>query len=305
MMFGHFCGFGQSIEIVPLGVYGGSDESNLSAYLVGEENSNQYISMDAGTIYSGIKVSIEKNTFRTTIEDILKNYIKGYFISHGHLDHLGGMIINSPEDAKKPIYGTKEMFNVLINNYFTNAAWANFGSEGEIPVINKYEYKRQENLSEFTIDGTNLKAQIFELSHVNPWKSSALKISTNTQSLIYFGDTGADRIENSDKLNQIWKAIAPEIKSGKLKTLMIEVSFPSSQPEHLLFGHLTPKLLMEELHQLAKFTGKQALKNLNVVVTHIKPKTGNKEIIQNELKNLNDLDLNFIYPEQGVRLIIK
>lgn len=215
------------------------------------------------------------------------------------------MIINSPEDAKKPIYGTKEMFDVLINNYFTNAAWANFGSEGEMPIINKYTYNRQENLSKFAIDGTNLKAQIFELSHVNPWKSSVLKVSTATQSLIYFGDTGADRIEQSDKLNKVWQEIAPEIKNGKLKTLMIEVSFPSSQPDNALFGHLTPKLLMEEIHQLAKFTGKKALKNLNIVVTHIKPKSGNKEIIQKELNQLNDLGLNFIYPEQGTRIIIK
>ena len=305
MMMGHFYGFGQSIEIVPLGVYGGSDESNLSSYLVGEENSNQYIAMDGGTIYSGIKAAIQKNTFSTSIEDVLKNYIKGYFISHGHLDHLGGMIINSPEDAKKPIYGTKEMIEVLKNNYFTNAAWANFGSEGELPIINKYQYQQKENLNQFDIEGANLKAQIFELSHVNPWKSSALLVSTSTQSLIYFGDTGADRIEKSDKLNQVWKAIAPEIKKGKLKTIMLEVSFPSAQPDHLLFGHLTPRLFMEEMHQLEKYAGKKALKNLNIIVTHIKPKEGNKEIIQKELNEMDDLGLNFIYPEQGNRIIIK
>ena len=305
MLLSYFYGFGQSIEIVPLGVYGGSDESNLSSYLVGEENSNQYIAMDGGTIYSGIKSAIQQNTFTSTIDDVLKNYIKGYFISHGHLDHLGGMIINSPEDSKKPIYGTKEMIDVLKNNYFTNAAWANFGSEGELPIINKYQYQQKENLSQFDIEGTTLKAQIFELSHVNPWKSSALLVSTSNQSLIYFGDTGADRIEKSEKLNQVWKSIAPEIKKGKLKTIMLEVSFPSSQPDHLLFGHLTPRLFMEEMHQLEKFTGKKALKNFNIIVTHIKPKEGNKEIIQNELNQLNDLGLNFIYPEQGKRIIIK
>ena len=56
---------GQNLEIVPLGVYGGSDESNLSAYLVGEEGKNEYIAMDGGTIYSGIKTAINKNTFKT------------------------------------------------------------------------------------------------------------------------------------------------------------------------------------------------------------------------------------------------
>lgn len=297
--------FGQAIEIVPLGVYGGSDESNLSAYLVGEHTKNEYISMDAGTIYSGLKEAIKLKTFDTSIHNVLNDYIKSYFISHGHLDHLSGLVINSPEDSKKPIYGTPEMIEVLKNNYFTNAAWANFGSEGESPIINKYQYKSFSNQEEFKIDGTNLSAKIFELSHVNPWKSAALLISTKDQSLIYFGDTGADRIEKTNKLEHIWKAIAPEIKSGKLKTIMLEVSFPNSQPETSLFGHLTPKLFMEEMNVLAKYTGIKYLNNLNIIITHIKPKGDYPEVIKKELAELNTLNLKFIYPQQGKRIVIK
>ena len=300
-----FIGFAQPIEIVPLGIYGGSDESNLSSYLVGEKGKNEYIAMDGGTIYSGIKTAIDNKTFTTDINDVLKNYIKGYFISHGHLDHLGGMIINSPEDGKKPIYGNKEMIKVLKENYFTNAGWANFGSEGELPVINKYQYKEFKNKEEFTIDNTNLKAKIYELSHVNPWKSSALKVSTTTQSLIYFGDTGADRIEKTDHLKNVWQDIAPDIKIGKLKTIMLEVSFPNHQPEHLLFGHLTPQLFMEEMNQLANYVGKEKMKNLNIIVTHLKPKENNIELIKNQLNDLNKLGLNFIYPQQGKRIVIE
>lgn len=297
--------FGQNIEIVPLGIYGGSDESNLSSYLVGEEGKNEYIAMDGGTIYSGIKTAIKKKTFKTDEVNVLKNYIKGYFISHGHLDHLSGMIINSPEDSKKPIYGSPEMIKVLKENYFTNAAWANFGNEGELPILNKYQYKSFNNQDQFKIENTVLDAEMFELSHVNPWKSSALKVATPTQSLIYFGDTGADRIEKTDKLENVWKAIAPEIKAGKLKAILIEVSFPNAQPENLLFGHLTPNLLMEELNVLANYTGNEQLKNFNIVVTHLKPKGDNIAVIKKELNTLNNLGINFIYPEQGKRIIIK
>ena len=295
----------QNIQVVPLGVYGGSNESNLSSYLIGEETTNSYLALDAGTILSGINKAIEKGTFEEQNSKILKNYIKGYFISHGHLDHLSGMIINSPEDSKKPIYGITEMINVLKNKYFTNDAWANFGNEGEAPVLNKYSYKYAEIGKQFPIENTNLKGTIYELSHVNPMKSAAILIENNENAAIYFGDTGADRIEKTTKLTTIWKAVAPKIKTGKLKTLLLEVSFPNSQPENLLFGHLTPNLMNEEMGKLAKEVGVKQFKNLTIIVTHIKPKGNYEQKIQEELLKNNPYKINYIFPKQGERIILK
>lgn len=295
----------QNIQIVPLGVYGGSNESNLSSYLIGEETTNSYLALDAGTIYSGINKAIEKGTFEEENGKILKNYIKGYFISHGHLDHLSGMIINSPEDSNKPIYGISEMIDVLKKKYFTNDAWANFANEGESPILNKYYYKYAEIGAPFTIEGTNFTGTIYELSHVNPLKSSAILVENGSNAVLYFGDTGADRIEGTKNLSTIWKAISPKIKSGKLKTLMLEVSFPNSQPEKLLFGHLTPKLMNEEMGELAKEVGKSKLKGLTIIVTHIKPKGDYEQKIKEELLKDNPYGINYIFPQQGERIILK
>ena len=295
----------QNIQIVPLGVYGGSNESNLSSYLIGEETTNSYLALDAGTILSGINKAIEKGTFEEQNSKILKNYIKGYFISHGHLDHLSGMIINSPEDANKPIYGISETISVLKNKYFTNDAWANFANEGESPILNKYYYKYAEIGIPFTIEGTNFTGTIYELSHVNPLKSSAILVENGSNAVLYFGDTGADRIEKTQNLSTIWKAISPKIKSGKLKTMMLEVSFPNSQPEKLLFGHLTPKLMNEELGELAKEVGKSRLKGLTIIVTHIKPKDDYEQKIKDELLKDNPYNINYIFPQQGERIILK
>ena len=300
-----FISFAQNLQVVPLGVYGGSNESNLSAYLIGEENTTDYLALDGGTIYSGIEKAIEKGTFQEDNTTVLKDYIKGYFISHGHLDHLSGMIINSPEDSKKPIYGITEMISVLKNKYFTNDAWANFGSEGEAPIINKYSYKYAEIGKQFAIENTNLQGTIYELSHVNPLKSAAILVENDKNAAIYFGDTGADRIENTTKLATIWKAIAPKIKTGKLKTLLLEVSFPNSQPENLLFGHLTPNLMNEEMGKLAKEVGTKQLKGLTILVTHIKPKGDYEQRIIQELLENNPYKINYIFPKQGERIILK
>ncbi len=295
----------QNIQIVPLGVYGGSNESNLSSYLIGEETTNSYLALDAGTILSGINKAIEKGTFEEQNNKILKNYIKGYFISHGHLDHLSGMIINSPEDSNKPIYGISETISVLKNKYFTNDAWANFANEGESPILNKYYYKYAKIGMPFTIEGTNFTGTIYELSHVNPLKSSAILVENGSNAVLYFGDTGADRIEKTQNLSTIWKAISPKIKSGKLKTMMLEVSFPNSQPEKLLFGHLTPKLMNEELNELAKEVGKSKLKGLTIIVTHIKPKDDYEQKINDELLKDNPYNINYIFPQQGERITLK
>ncbi|HEX8357577.1 MAG TPA: hypothetical protein VF610_09205, partial [Segetibacter sp.] len=47
-----------SFKVVPLGVKGGLDESNLSAYLIAPSGTNNYICVDAGTIRSGIDKAI-------------------------------------------------------------------------------------------------------------------------------------------------------------------------------------------------------------------------------------------------------
>lgn len=295
--------FSQKLEIIPLGIYGGGDEGNLSCYLIGVENSNSYLSLDAGTVRNGLYKAIENKTFENvSAENILRNYIKGYFISHGHLDHLSGLIINSPEDSAKPIYSLPFVVDVFKNNYFTNTAWANFGNEGELPILNKYTYATVEPGNTFQIEDTTMNGEVFELSHASPQKSSAILVNNNDEYVLYLGDTGADRVENSNNLNKIWKRITPLIKENKLQAILIEVSFPNSQPEDKLFGHLTPNLLVEELTQLKKIAGLKNLKGLNIVVTHLKPSGQSIETIKKELAVNNTLEVNYIFPIQGKKI---
>ena len=256
-----------AFRLVPLGVLGGIDESNLSAYMLAPAGSTNYICLDAGTLHYGIKKAIDNKAFKVSQEEVLRQYIKGYFISHAHLDHLAGLVINAPEDSTKNIYGLQSTLETLKTHYFTWASWANFADEGESPALKKFHYKPLEPGNEVAIENTSLKVQAFPLSHSN-LTSTAFLVHSHDAYILYLGDTGPDAVEKSTNLQKLWEAVAPLIKSKQLKAIMIEVSFPSGQPDKTLFGHLTPHWLMAEMNKLAALTDTDAIKGLNIVVTH-------------------------------------
>lgn len=295
----------QRFDLIPLGVHGGGEESNLSAYLLAESGKQEYLSLDAGTLRYGIDKAIENGLFEKSNTDVLKNNIKGYFISHGHLDHLAGLIINSPDDSSKNIYGLPYTIDMLKNHYFVKGAWENFSDEGEKPRIGTYTYKRISNGERFPIDGTQLQGRIFELSHVKPHKSSAILVTDpEGYGVLYLGDTGADRIEKTDKLEKLWTAVAPLLKKGRLKAILIETSYDNSRDEEKLFGHLTPKLLNEELRVLAQKAGRKYLSDLKVIITHIKPGDNRIVNIKQDYTENNPLKVRFIFPAQGQKLVL-
>jgi len=223
-------------------------------------------------------------------------------ISHPHLDHVAGLIINSPDDAAKNIYGLPYTLNVLRDKYFTWASWANFGSEGDKPILNKYHYTPLIPGNETPLDNTTMTVQAFVLSHGNPYESTAFLIRHQDSYILYLGDTGADDVEKSNKLQLLWQKVAQLIKNKKLKAIMIEVSFPNEQPEKQLFGHLTPRLLLHEMDALSRLAGASNMKGLPVVITHIKPSGHHEAEIKKELTDANTLQLKLVIPEQGKML---
>ena len=294
---------GAGFTVVPLGVRGGLDESNLSAYMVAASGSNDYICLDAGTLYAGIRKAVDSGVFATSVPNVLRNYIKAYFISHPHLDHVAGLIINSPEDSAKSIYGLPFCLDVLKEKYFSWASWANFGDEGEKPVLKKYHYAPLNPGEEIAVPHTSLFVEAYPLSHGTPYQSTAFLVRSGEDYLLYLGDTGADTVEHSNKLHLLWEAVAPLIRKGRLKSVFIEVSFPDEQPEKLLFGHLTPKLLGQEIAELARLSGANGVRGLPVVITHRKPSGDQEGRIRRELEANSLLSAGrLVFPEQGKRL---
>ena len=285
--------------IIPLGVKGGLDEANLSSYMVAAKGSSNYICLDAGTINTGLQKAVNNKLFtESSAEEVQKNKIKAYFISHAHLDHVAGLILNSPNDSPKNIYGFSSVIEIMKNNYFTAKSWANFGSEGNKPILNKYTYNYLTPGKEIEIPNTELHVTPYILSHVNPYESSAFLVRNQNSYLLYLGDTGADEVEKSNQLALLWKAVADKVIAHTLKAIFIEVSFDNAIPDKALYGHLTPRLLMQEMKVLNKLSNGQ-LPKVPIYITHIKPCATCEISIKKDITLSNTEGLTIKYAEQG------
>lgn len=292
-------------KVVPLGVKGGTTDGNLSAYMLAPAGADAYVCLDAGTVSNGIEKAVGKKVFGVSAETVLKKYIKGYLISHPHLDHISGMVINSVDDTVKQVYAMERCINVMKAHYFNWQSWPNLANDGNAPALNKYRYQQLAEGIETPVAETEMSVQAFPLSHSRPYSSTAFLMKHGDAYALYFGDTGPEEVEQTDHMKRVWTAAAPLVKSGKLKGVFLEVSYSNAQPDRHLYGHLTPKWFMKEFEVLAGLVGKEHLRNLNVIVTHIKPVGNNEETIRKELNAANSLGLQLIFPEQGVKFELR
>jgi cAMP phosphodiesterase len=305
LSFSSFQGKTQSSQkgftIIPLGVKGGLDESNLSAYLVKANGAEQFICLDAGTIYAGLQKAANLDYFTplTDPTEIQKKYINSYFISHGHLDHTAGLVINSPGDSfKKNIYVIPSVVDVLKSSQFSSKSWSNFANEGDKPIIGKYQYQYLVPEKEIEVGTAGVDVTPFVLSHVKPYESTAFLVRNQSDYIVYLGDTGPDEVEKSTQLKNLWNHLAPLIQHNQLKAIFIEVSFSNKVADGSLYGHLTPHWLMKEMEILHQLAGDH-LKDVAIMITHIKPCENCETIIKEELQKANSLGLKLYFPKQA------
>jgi 3',5'-cyclic-nucleotide phosphodiesterase len=85
------------------------------------------------------------------------------------------------------------------------------------------------------------------------YESSAFFIrhDPSGQEFLFFGDVSPDSLASKPQTIAVWRAAAPKIPST-LSAIFIECSWPSGRSDELLYGHLTPEHLVDELTVLAE-----------------------------------------------------
>lgn len=306
----------EAFQVVVLGCSGGPRECNLSSYLVSGLHHNEWICLDAGSLLTGIDLAVEKKSLEHVSfsnpelipsAEMLLEHLKAYLISHAHLDHIAGLVLNSQSDTQKHILGIDPTIDNLRDFIFNGRIWPNYGDEGDEPILKKYHYVRLPLHVMKPIPDTSMQVETFLLSHPRGYPSTAFLIEYQGNYLLYFGDTSSDSLETEKHLTRIWKRIAPLIQENKLRGIFLECSYSHRDADSVIFGHLDTKLMMLELDHLASIA-QTSLKGLNVIVTHRKESLRKKDhpfpVIEQELAEMNKLGINFILPTQGDRIIL-
>jgi 3',5'-cyclic-nucleotide phosphodiesterase len=302
---------------IPLGVEGGLTESNLPAYLLAPIASTDFVCLDAGTLLAGLRVACANGCFSDipmprdatdSIEGrVLRHHLKAFLITHTYLDHLAGLIMNSPADSAKPIMALEGTLEGLQQHVFNWVSWPNFGGAGEPELLAKYESVILRPAAPRSIPGTGMRVEAHPLAHGARVDSTAFLLEANGRYVVYMGDTGPDHLEDRPTTRLLWERLVPLVRDHRLRAIFIESSYRDETPDDQLFSHLTPRWVIHAFRQLAAMVDPRspetALTGLSVVITHIKPHLDageeTRDIVRRQLHERNDLGLHLVFAEQG------
>ncbi|KAI2621871.1 cAMP phosphodiesterase class-II [Xylaria nigripes] len=342
-----------AIQVIVLGAGGGPLEHNVTALLVRSLKTGwskgSVVALDAGVHLSSITKILENTqppglgtciSLPHTLETgpfagleimstsastnagyVTRHLIDTYLITHPHLDHISGFVINTaglPGTRPKRLAGLPSTISAFKQHIFNNIIWPNLSDEnngaglvtymrlveGGSPALGEGDGKGYLEITE------GLGVKIFGISHghcierhahrgssassrfgsfdassmaVSPrtlpgstaasgppslFKTSAAMVQDKDPICVYdssayfirdndtgreilmFGDVEPDVISLSPRNLSVWQEAATRITNGTLAAIFIECSYDNSQSDDRLFGHLSPRYVIQEMQAL-------------------------------------------------------
>lgn len=274
---------------------------------------------------------------------LFNSWVKSMLVSHGHLDHFYGMVLASAaQPSQRPLYGTRDTLET-IQGVFNGHVWprlASFRAEDPLafyhlrplevrqvrtiaPGITVTPYPLYHGLTWLpdkggrTLDESVACPNVEQLSSgsVQDVPSTAFLLTNEAcdRSMLFLGDVEADAPERHECNQALWRAVAPRVAGGQLRTVFIECSFSNAQPKHMLFGHLNPSLLYAEVRTLARCVRAErgqsddaasmagTLRGLRFVVVHVKGLVLSKKLQHDRLGYKENEDRCVIGDEHDTR----
>ena len=229
------------------------DSHNMPAFLI-----DGCLLLDAGTI-GWAKKEFEKSK------------IPNILITHSHLDHIKGIpfladsLYMKHKGLSVTVISIPSVLQGLKNNLFNNVLWPDFT---RIPDRKKPVLKLKKITAGKRFQVFKHTVIAYGVNHSVPAVGYVIE-DVRGKRILYTGDTGPTDL--------IWKT------TGRIDCVIMEVSFPNKMEQFAIrTGHLTPRLVAEELQKIAWQPGK-------ILINPQKPlylKQINREIKSLKMKNV-------------------
>ncbi|KAF8894434.1 cAMP phosphodiesterases class-II-domain-containing protein [Infundibulicybe gibba] len=259
-----------TFDMVVIGSGGGPDETNLSAYLFkpsGIDWDDDLLALEAGSGQGALNRLLLQNPdlFGPSDDNKSKHYsaagiysrVRCFLITHAHLDHVNSLVMSAGSlgGARKRICAAKQTLQDL-ESVFSDRLWPNLASWNEDDEDYKLLYTSLRADNKYKSIYPDVSVRIMPVSHgcyeSGNYDSAAFFVRRDStgKEFLFFGDVEPDSVAAYPQTLNVWRAAAPKIPN-KLSNIFIECSWPSGRADNLLYGHLNPEHLMDELTALA------------------------------------------------------
>jgi len=278
-----------SFDIVVVGCGGGPNENNLSSYFVKAYESSWedgILSLDAGSGLGALsrlldrhphlfedasgEGTLARNNMPGRKDNIssyqrasqIYSFIRTFLITHAHMDHVCGLVLGAGSQGGpvRHIVGLESVI-LTLEGAFNGRLWPRLAVRQSEPAPSSfYRYKPITTTDSYTPVAPNLSARAMHITHGScsqapggVYDSSAFFVrNDNTfREFLFFGDVEPDSVSPKPRTRNVWRVAARKILASHLNTIFLECSWQSGRPRELLFGHLSPVHVVEELSALA------------------------------------------------------
>lgn len=252
----------------------------------------------------GFPADLVENVSSNTWKRALQFYkgIKEYYITHAHLDHIAAMVMNSPMvyDGEcmsgKKLWGLPFTMDAIKRHVFNDLIWPDLldGTASRLKLDSLAEQRRHNCETFPQWDIIPLKVHHgFGVSEPSSRIYSTIYLFIDKRSgsgIVICGDLEQDHA--TDKLpllEEAWDYIAKHIPHRKLKGIIIECSSWTATQQTELYGHMSPTYLVPAINRLQRqYQEPDALRDLEIVITHVKKAISDKDPRLIILKELRD-----------------
>jgi len=260
-----------TFDLIVNGCGGGPDETNLSSYLLKPSVTaweDGIVAVEAGSgqgalsrllcqdphLFSSRQGPADCQTYSASE---IYSFVRCFLISHAHLDHVNSLVISAGSftGVRKRIYAAKQTLQDL-ETVFAGRIWPNLASWNESDENSKLLYSILHPDDNYEPIYINISVRTIPVNHgcndSGQYDSAAFFIRYDPTGceFLFFGDVEPDSLTSKPQTINVWRAAAPKIPH-LLSTIFIECSWPSERRDDMLYGHLKPEHLVDELTALA------------------------------------------------------